>query len=213
MSYKVLGMLKAGGLGKDMTSGVFVPYLSEMLREQYKTTYNSGVLWWQFAPLNTGDTLASTFIYVMDGAGNIFTADKREVAHHSSFLSGQPAAGAGHWNVKKGKVSRMNATSGHYQPTSDYCQQVIVELKKHGVPVDDIETEFGMSSEQCTAGLKKRAGITGLKWYQRETGVTVVTDYATGVETKDGQKIETGSHIQGQRLRLYPGDQPKWTWY
>lgn len=214
MPYKVLGMLRDAGLGKDMNTGnIHVPYMSSAERYKYLVTFQRGILWWQFAPLDTTDGHNKKYIYVMDGDGNIYTGNKREVTHHSSFLAGNPAASAGHWRVINGRVEHMNAESGHYQPTSDYCDQIIEELKKRGANVTEIEKSFGPSSEQMSMHLKKGVGITGLKWYQREKGAEVVKDYATGVTTATGEKVETGSHIKGQKLRLYPGTKPKWQWF
>jgi hypothetical protein len=46
MPYKVLGMLRDAGLGKDMNSGVRVPYMSAMQRDAYKVSVHNGVVWW-----------------------------------------------------------------------------------------------------------------------------------------------------------------------
>ena len=211
MPYKVLGMLRDGGLGKDMNSGVHVPYMSEMERETYKVTVHDGVVWWQFAPLDMGN---QSFLYVMDAGGNIFTGPQSEVEHHSSFLSGQPVAAAGMWRVTKGNVVFINGDSGHYQPPGDFSAQFMAELGKRGVSLTAAETDFYMTSEQMKLRMKHRAGIEGLKWWQIERGGKVVQDEATGVTKADGEAVKTGAtHIQGQRLRLYPGKKPDWTWY
>jgi hypothetical protein len=55
MPYKVLGMLRDAGLGKDLNSGVHVPYMSEMERDAYKITVHNGVVWRRLAPLNMGN--------------------------------------------------------------------------------------------------------------------------------------------------------------
>lgn len=213
MSYKVLGMLRDGGLGKDMHSGVAVKYLSAMDRIEYLVSVQNRELRWCFSPLDTSDDPGGQYIYVMDGDGNIYTASKRTVVHHSAFLAGQPAAAAGHWTVKNGVIVDMDAQSGHYQPTADYCQQIITELEKRGVPTRGITTNFGSTSKQCMVGFKRMHGITGLKWYETERGGVVKTDYAEGVTDASGNRVAIGTHIQGQRLRLYPGFKPKWTWY
>ena len=88
-----------------MNSGVHVPYMSEMQRETYKVTVNNGVVWWQYTPLDMGN---QSFLYVMDAGGNIFSGPQSEVEHHSSFLSGQPVAAAGMWQVAKGSALFIN---------------------------------------------------------------------------------------------------------
>jgi hypothetical protein len=214
MAYKVVGMLKNGGLGKDMTSGIVVPYKSERERAEYEVTVlSSGQLRWQFSTFDNADR---QFLYVMDGDGNIYTADDDEVKHHSAFLAGQPVAAAGMWGVKNGRLTWINSESGHYQPPGDYCEQILQELKKRGAKVDMVKKNFAAPSAQCIVGMKKLAGISGLKWWQRETGAVVVKDYVDGVSLGNADnpvRIESGSHIRGQRLRLYPGKKPEWSWF
>jgi hypothetical protein len=127
MPYKVLGILRDAGLGKDMNSGVHVPYMSELQRDAYKVTVHNGVVWWQYAPLDMGN---QSFLYVMDAGGNIFSGPQSEVEHHSSFLSGQPVAAAGMWQVAKGSVLFINGDSGHYQPPGDFSAQFIEEFRQ-----------------------------------------------------------------------------------
>ena len=65
-------------------------------------------------------------------------------------------------------------------------------------------------------GLKRLVGITGLKWWQRETGAVVVKDYVEGAtlgNADNAVRIESGSHISVQRLRLYPDKKPEWSWF
>jgi hypothetical protein len=154
------------------------------------------------------------FLYVMDGTGNIFSGPASEVQHHSSFLSGQPVAAAGMWQVLQGNVIEINGDSGHYAPPGDFSAQFTTELAKRGVPLTGVKTSFRKTSVQCQRAAKHFAGITGLKWWQIEHGAMVVQDTATGVTKADGKPVMTGvTHIQGQFLRLYPGKKPEWTWY
>ena len=50
-------------------------------------------------------TTPRAFIFVMDGDGTIYSASKGEVVHHSSFISGRPAAAAGSF-VAHGRQAR-----------------------------------------------------------------------------------------------------------
>src|SRR5215469_9438636 len=110
----------------------------------------------------------------------------------------------------------INSESGHYQPPGDYSEQILQELKKRGAKVDMAKRYFAAPSAQCIVGMKKLAGISGLKWWQRETGAVVVKDYVDGISLGNADnpvRIESGSHIRGQRLRLYPGKKPEWSWF
>lgn len=45
--------------------------------------------------------------------------------HHSSFTAGGDLIGAGEWVVQKGRLLRISANSGHYQPTLTHLLQTV----------------------------------------------------------------------------------------
>src|SRR5260370_16090277 len=119
--YYTIGMLKDGGLGKDLSNSGLVSnlkhneedpeqwsgltYMTEEQRVRFLVEAKSGLLYHK-SDLN--ETLHTTkshltqqaisnkvYIFVMDGKGRIFSASKHDVEHHSSFLAGHPAAAAG----------------------------------------------------------------------------------------------------------------------
>jgi hypothetical protein len=45
--------------------------------------------------------------------------------HHSSLVAGEDVVGAGEWIVVNGKLTKISANSGHYQPTLTFLQQSI----------------------------------------------------------------------------------------
>ncbi|WHI46403.1 hypothetical protein [Microbulbifer sp. VAAF005] len=206
MPYKELGMLKDSGLSKDTYSGVVVPYMSEAEREKYQVTIQDGLLFWRGERLNTNP--GGSWAFVMDKNGRIFCGNKNgDIQHHSAFFSGRPVAAAGHISVVGGIIEHINNFSGHYQPTSDYMEQFKEELEKNNVDLSETEMDFGISSKTCKLRLKnfQDQNYRG-KWYQRFRG-TVVRETVDGSEdTYTGR-----THIQGQRLRLYP-DGPRWQW-
>ncbi len=77
-------------------------------------------------------------IFVMDGKGNLYASDAQEVGrlHHSSFLAGQPVAGAGEITVRSGEIEYMSDRSGHYTPPGECLDQVREYLRKEGVSLD-----------------------------------------------------------------------------
>jgi hypothetical protein len=56
-------------------------------------------------------------LFVMDKHGNFYDSPNyRGKYHHSSPIRGEPAAGAGEWIVRNGKVSILSVKSHHYEP-------------------------------------------------------------------------------------------------
>lgn len=45
--------------------------------------------------------------------------------HHSSLSKGGKVVGAGEWIVEDGKLKKVSANSGHYQPTMDYLYNAV----------------------------------------------------------------------------------------
>ena len=48
--------------------------------------------------------------------------------HHSSMVDGGDVIGAGEWIVKKGKLWKISANSGHYQPTIDFFYRSVLHM-------------------------------------------------------------------------------------
>lgn len=83
-----------------------------------------------------GHPVNLTGIYVMDKNGEFYAHKNTENIFHSSFLSGEPVAGAGTIFIQKGKVIRVDNSSGHYRPGPEHLQQTIKQLKSLGVMKD-----------------------------------------------------------------------------
>jgi hypothetical protein len=48
--------------------------------------------------------------------------------HHSSMVGGGDVIGAGEWIVRKGKLWKISANSGHYQPTIDFLYRAVLQM-------------------------------------------------------------------------------------
>jgi hypothetical protein len=48
--------------------------------------------------------------------------------HHSSMVDGGKVIGAGEWIVRKGKLWKISANSGHYQPTIDFLYRAVLNM-------------------------------------------------------------------------------------
>ncbi|WP_178030949.1 hypothetical protein [Pelagibaculum spongiae] len=199
-------MLYNAGMGKDIFSGVRVPYLDELERLNYLVTVQDGLLYRRGTKLMTAN---ESWAFVMDKDGEIYCGRKSgDVEHHSAFLSGRPVAAAGHIRVVAGKLLYVNNSSGHYQPTKEYMLQFKKELVKQGVDFSSVRLEFGISSRQLEKGLKRISDPSYQgRWFQRFHAEKVI-------ETVDGAgTVETGrSHFNGQLRRLYP-EGPRWQWH
>lgn len=159
--YKTIGMARNGGLQKDINDYMFgggTPYLNSQQRQRYLVTLNP----WNHLDrdgklMDSGDAIHSSYIFVMDGDGNIYSEDKMKVHHHSAFLSGGPVAAAGHWTVWRGIVIDINNESGHYMPPWDYTEQVITELISRGYDASGLVRNYsGGTSSQLTKARKAR---------------------------------------------------------
>jgi hypothetical protein len=135
---------------------------------QYITTVSNGLLMQGGRPLDTG----RAFIFVMDGDGTIYSASKGEVTHHSSFISGRPAAAAGSFVATAGKLKSYNGESGHYQPTVEMLNQFKAELESRGVSFADVKlsTKPLTDAQQAKARVEKNA-------FHRLGGLQSVDDF------------------------------------
>ncbi len=84
-------------------------------------------------------------IFVMDGYGNLY-ASNRHVAgkfQHSSFLAGQPVAGAGELKVTRGRLELVSNKSHHYMPPPKYITQTVRHMVRFlgVVPGTDADLE------------------------------------------------------------------------
>jgi len=51
-------------------------------------------------------------------------------------------AGAGELQVSNGELQFFSDQSGHYAPSWEMTQQVMAELRSHGVPIDQVPHFF-----------------------------------------------------------------------
>jgi len=80
-------------------------------------------------------------IFVMDNQGNLYASEAHALGdfHHSSFLAGQPVAGAGEIVVRDGKLIEITDRSGHYKPAPNFLQQVLDQLEAQGIDVSQVQ--------------------------------------------------------------------------
>ncbi|MBC7543717.1 MAG: hypothetical protein H7338_13400 [Candidatus Sericytochromatia bacterium] len=73
-----------------------------------------------------------------EASGKRLTANSGDL-HHSSFLSGQPVAGAGELFLHADRtLAIVNNESGHYRPAAGLTRQVLQELTDRQVDLDNV---------------------------------------------------------------------------
>jgi hypothetical protein len=158
--YKTYGMMITG-LTKDLANplaysgsdAASLQYRAPAHAAQYITTVENGLLMQGGRPVTT----PRAFIFVMDGDGTIYSASKGVVVHHSSFISGRPAAAAGSFVAKDGVLESYNGESGHYMPTTDMLDQFKAELESRGVDFTGVKLSAKpMTEAQQEAGRRTR---------------------------------------------------------
>jgi hypothetical protein len=101
-------------------------YLSELERKRYEVHFEGKTLMnADDRPISTlGDAafsgISNADIYVCSAlTRKIYsTPCEKGKTHHSSFLAGQPIVVGGDWIVENGRIRFLNASSGHYRPTT-----------------------------------------------------------------------------------------------
>ena len=89
-------------------------------------------------------------IFVMDGNGNLYASPDQKVGHthHSSFLGGDPVAGAGEIEVRDGKLVAMTDQSGHYKPKAEANDRTLQSLRDQGLLTDPNFKQYGWSGKE-----------------------------------------------------------------
>ena len=73
-------------------------------------------------------------IYVMSPGGVLYIG---KIHKHSGFLAGAEVMGAGHMQVKDGKIISIDRFSGHYAPGRDNFRNVLGALYLNGYRFDE----------------------------------------------------------------------------
>ncbi|MBI3424610.1 MAG: hypothetical protein HY011_16875 [Acidobacteria bacterium] len=148
-------------LHQDKSQGVI--YLDARQREERRVVMREGLVY-----DHSGNTLITTRSkhknqnnYVMDAAGNFYLFD--EFTHpeirHSSIFAGGPVAGAGNITIQEGRITYIDADSGHY-PSAGVFENVKKEIAAHGT-INGDHSQKDTSTEQETkskSGKKDKKG-------------------------------------------------------
>jgi len=206
MAYDVIGMLRVGGLQKDLNGYVYgdrTLYLNAQERAQYEVDAHAGKLRFNksLAFVDTADGNSKVYLFIMTGEGAIFMASQNTVNHHSAFVSGNPVAAAGTIKVELGLITLITSESGHYQPPKEFLDQFMDELKKRNADLSRAELTFG-----ATKATNKQNRL-------RKFGKTKIADVTTlTLPSTNKVLLDKGSHYEGQLLRIYP-EGVQWKWY
>ncbi|GKS99309.1 hypothetical protein AVKW3434_07995 [Acidovorax sp. SUPP3434] len=127
----------------NKTWATSVTYLNAEQRQQFKLTVKDGKIFdAEGKPFDTRNGKTACFgggagkaIFVMDHDGNLYASNYHAPGkfHHSSFLAGQPVAGAGEITVHNGEIQSLTRNSGHYRPSAAQLEQVAHNLSSQGL--------------------------------------------------------------------------------
>jgi hypothetical protein len=126
-----------------------IKYFNEEERKAFQITVGPVIKTAANKPL-VGDN-----IFVMSQAKLFYAGGKDRGAinvHHSSFLSGQAVASAGHlFTSEAGKLDKINLASGHYQPSRPHLARALAALKKQGVDLNQVLAVGGVEGDGVNA--------------------------------------------------------------
>ncbi|MFD3744479.1 hypothetical protein [Nocardia sp. NPDC058633] len=137
--------------GNNHWGGKQVKYLTEDERREFLLSVHGGLLYDSRGNLfdtSSAHTLwtpaGGRAIFAMDQLGNLYSAPFHILGefHHSSFLAGEPVAGAGEIAASQGRVLLISDHSTHYRPARRYTRQVTENLRRLGVDVADHQIEY-----------------------------------------------------------------------
>lgn len=137
--------------GNTVWGGKQVRYLGPEDRREFELTPHNGRLFdSRGLPYDTAaaQTLwtpqGGRAIFVMDEYGTVYSATYHLLGefHHSSFLAGAPAAGAGEIAVRDGEVLLISDQSSHYRPARRFTAQVVDSLRNQGLDTGSIRVEY-----------------------------------------------------------------------
>lgn len=140
---------EAAGYHPDRPFGGRVEYFSPEKRESHRLFVRDGRLHQAVdgKPFDTSSSVSAwspdegRAIFVMDRDGNLYASKVQRVGriHHSSLLAGDSVVGAGELRVEDGTLNLISRKSGHYQPTTEQIEQVLLELERQGLPMRHVQ--------------------------------------------------------------------------
>lgn len=137
--------------GNPIWNGKQVKYLNDEERLHFRvfvyeeTLYGSdGLLFDTTNSYTLWTPRGGRAIFVMDAMGNIYSSPYHILGefHHSGLLAGMPVAGAGELQVVQGKIQLISDHSTHYQPPRYITRQVLDNLNRQGIHIDESRVEY-----------------------------------------------------------------------
>lgn len=95
-------------------------------------------------PIWVSELTNGRYNFAMDEKGNIFVHKKQnnEVFQHSSFLSGKNVVCAGYFELNDDGLFYIDNKSGHYTPSHESLNWVVLELTTRGFDIDKIRMSY-----------------------------------------------------------------------
>lgn len=134
--------MKPGYLEKDQRKGVV--YFTAEEREQRRAVIVEGLVYDNQGVMlrDSAEADGGALQYVMDSKGNLYIFDDIKTVRHSSIFAGGPVAAAGDIQIENGRVTAIDANSGHYFVLTSNggkaLESAFAELAARGVNTNSI---------------------------------------------------------------------------
>lgn len=112
-----------------------VNYLASEEKKPYKIKLHSdGLL---YRAIDAGQPISdASYMYIVSPKGGLYLVNSKEqteIQHHSSIRAGQPIFCGGYLTITAGKITTIDALSGHYHPTNKQLLMACLELNRQGI--------------------------------------------------------------------------------
>lgn len=122
-----------------------VRYLDHAARKGYRLTFSGGLAsrngnLFDTSGMRTVFSGPGSAIWVQSPKDNFYAGDHiKGQFHHSSFLSGGEVKCGGEMQATQGKITRISAKSGHYQPTAGHFAIALLALEQLGLNLSAVK--------------------------------------------------------------------------
>jgi len=194
-------------------------YFDEKQREEHLTSVELDEKGGAKLVLGSGEKLEGTSIFVMDERGQIYSEGEEKLfptdhlgrgahVHHSSFLDGKEVAGAGEIKTdREGQVKEVTDRSGHYKPGEGQNQQVLDQLEKQGVNLDNVKFKLDRGAEEKNTSGMAREYLEGrVRDEEREKTGKTIADGMNETFQKRHRVVDELKDLSAGHENLRPSD-------
>ncbi|KAK7392752.1 hypothetical protein VNO78_21199 [Psophocarpus tetragonolobus] len=117
-----------------------IKYLGPAERMDYEVVIENGMLFFKKSGKPVATTGDAKWIFVLSTSKTLYVGQKNKgTFQHSSFLAGGATLSAGRLVVENGVLKAVWPHSGHYLPTKENFEELMLFLKENNVDLTDVE--------------------------------------------------------------------------